>query len=71
MAKRSVKGQINTPETIARFMVTKLFLNNNQQKITLDPGCGNGTFIKAVIDWCKNNDHECPRIVGVETDGRL
>jgi type I restriction-modification system DNA methylase subunit len=42
-----MKGQINTPETIAQFMVTKLFLNKNTRKdhFLLDPGCGSGTFI--------------------------
>ena len=73
MAKPSMKGQINTPEDIARFMVTKLFLNKNPTKdhTILDPGCGHGTFIKAILEWCKVNDHECPRIIGNESDGRL
>jgi hypothetical protein len=55
------------------FMVTKLFLNKNPTKdhILLDPGCGHRTFIKAVVEWCKNNDHEYPMLVGVESDGIL
>lgn len=73
MAKPSMKGQINTPESIAQFMVTKLFFNKNPTRdhILLDPGCGNGTFIKAVLDWCRDNDYQCPKIVGIETDDRL
>jgi SAM-dependent methyltransferase len=34
----------------------------------LDPGCGTGTFIKAVIRWCKTNDCEIPTLVGIESD---
>lgn len=68
-----MKGQINTPATIAQFMVTKLFFNKIPTKddTLLDPGCGYGIFIKAVLEWCKINDLQCPRIVGIESDGRL
>jgi adenine-specific DNA-methyltransferase len=68
-----MKAQINTPESIARFMVTKLFFKNKptQDHIILDPGCGQGAFIKAILEWCKVNDYECPRIIGIESDGRL
>ena len=52
-------------------MVQKLFRNKSTEATLLDPGCGDGVFIEAVLDWCKVKGTKPPRILGVELDPEL
>lgn len=67
------KGQVSTPQQIVDMMVEKLFRNRKPRSndSVLDPGCGSGAFIKGVIQWCKKNEVEPPRILGIESDSKL
>jgi len=67
------KGQFSTPYPIANLMVKKLFKfrQPDPEDRLLDPGCGDGVFIEAVLEWCNRKGIKLPRILGVELDSRL
>ena len=68
-----MKGQVSTPPAVLDVMVKKLFKKRppkpNDQ--ILDPGCGNGTFIKGILQWLNDNKIKAPQIVGVESDPEI
>jgi len=68
----TAKGYVRTPKKIVQRMLSKLFelrTPTSNDKI-LDPGCGPGTFIEGIIDWCTQNNLALPKITGVELDTR-
>lgn len=66
-------GQVMTPPVIVDLMVEKLFRERKPKPSDsiLDPGCGNGAFIKGILNWCKSNNAKIPRITGIDIDRRL
>lgn len=76
MGKVKVKaweGKVETPFRLASYMVDKLFRKAppSPESRVLDPGCGRGVFIRAIISWCKEHGYEVPEVVGVELDPLL
>jgi len=73
LRKKIMKGQVSTPSDIVNLMVEKLFQRRNPKAsdTLLEPGCGNGAFIKGVLDWCERRNVEVPSIVGIEDDPKL
>lgn len=67
------EGKIKTPFHLAFYMVDKLFKKAppTPESRVLDPGCGRGVFIRAIISWCKDHGCEIPEIVGIELDPLL
>lgn len=65
-----MKGFVPTPPATARLMVEKLFAGRPPWRgaSLLDPGCGDGEFIDAVIAYLRSRSLPVPRIVGVELD---
>ena len=65
-----MKGQVLTPPRIVIIMIEKLFQKRNPRSndLVLDPGCGDGTFIKGILEWCQKNGIKSPQITGVESD---
>ena len=65
-----MKGQVLTPPRIVIIMIEKLFQKRNPRSNdrVLDPGCGDGTFIKGILEWCQKNGIKSPQITGVESD---
>lgn len=70
---QSVKGHVPTPAPLAESMVRKLFDVRRPRKgdVLLDPGCGNGVFLQAVLKICKTRGLATPRLIGVELDPGL
>lgn len=68
-----MKGQFSTPPAVLEVMVKKLFKKRppKPQDRILDPGCGDGAFIKGVLQWLKENKIKAPQIVGVESDPKI
>ena len=68
-----MKGQIATPPDVANLMVQKLFRKRRPtaDDDILDPGCGAGALIMAMLDWCRKEGVDTPHIVGVELDPKL
>ena len=72
MNEQAIKGQVSTPTSIIDVMVEKLFRRRPKpDDCILDPGCGNGSFIKGILRWCEKSNYEPPHIVGIELDPRL
>lgn len=65
-----MRGQVPTPEHVTDQMVGDLFrrISPKPTDYLLDPGCGEGAFIEAVIRWAERKRIPLPRIVGVEQD---
>lgn len=63
-----MKGYVPTPPDVVDLMVAKLFEEQPPSEAArlLDPGCGDGSFIKGVLRWCQRSGHPPPQIVGVE-----
>ena len=69
MNEQEVKGQVSTPTSIINIMIEKLFRRRpDPDDYVLDPGCGNGSFIKGILSWCEERNYEPPHIVGIELD---
>lgn len=68
-----MKGFVPTPPGLVDAMVDKLFREHGPRSAdtVLDPGCGTGAFIHGVLRWCERCQRPVPRIVGIESDGRL
>lgn len=68
-----MKGQFSTPPAILDVMVKKLFKKRHPKPNDhiLDPGCGDGAFIKSILRWLSDNKIEAPQIVGVESDPKI
>lgn len=68
-----MKGQVLTPPHIVKMMIAKLFKKRkprpNDQ--VLDAGCGDGAFIRGILEWCHQNDLRPPKITGVELDSQI
>lgn len=65
-----MKGFVPTPPQVADRMVEKLFrarVPTRRDKV-LDPGCGTGVFIEAIMRWCDDRVLHPPMIVGIEAD---
>lgn len=67
------EGKVETPFYLALHMVDKLFKGSHPTSASrvLDPGCGRGIFIHAIISWCRNHGYDLPEVVGVELDPLL
>jgi len=67
-----VRGFVPTPPEIVDHMVERLFRGRRPKRTDnlLDPGCGNGAFLRGVLRWCARNNVEPPRMVGVESEPR-
>lgn len=65
-----MKGFVPTPAATVRMMVEKLFAGRPAWRgaSLLDPGCGDGVFIDAVIRHLRARRLPLPRIVGIELD---
>jgi type I restriction-modification system DNA methylase subunit len=50
-------------------MVDRLFRARPPKRSdnVLDPGCGTGPFLAGIIQWCRKNGAELPRLVGIES----
>lgn len=68
-----MKGQVLTPLHVVKTMIEKLFRKRNPRPDdrVLDPGCGDGAFIKGILEWCEKNGVKFPQITGVESDPQL
>lgn len=68
-----MKGHVRTPRAVAEMMVARLFrdLPPRPGARLLDPGCGEGTFISAVVDYCRKQGLSLPEITGVELNPAL
>jgi adenine-specific DNA-methyltransferase len=66
-----LKGYVETPSKIADLMIDKLFKTEPFPESTiLDPGCGTGVFIDAIIRWCQRKKTTIPQIVGIDYNPR-
>ncbi len=73
MARAQMKGQVLTPPHVAEIMIEKLFHKRppGPNDRVLDPGCGDGAFIKGILEWCQKIGIKYPQITGVESDPQL
>jgi len=67
-----VKGFVPTPDFVVDRMVERLFRDRrpSSRSTILDPGCGEGAFVRGILRWRDRNGGPLPRIVGVESDSR-
>lgn len=67
------KGQVLTPPLLVDLMVEKLFRKRppRANDRILDAGCGEGAFIKGILNWCHKTGTKAPQIIGVESDPQL
>lgn len=63
---RKLRGAYYTPLPLAEMMV-KLFADNPEYKRVLEPSCGDGVFLEALISTDKIS--KCRKIEAVEIDG--
>lgn len=49
-------GEYYTPDWMAEFLISKLNINYSHDVNFLDPTCGSGTFLTAIIEEIKNTD---------------
>lgn len=65
---RGEKGQFFTPRSVVRAMV-QILAPKNQMRV-IDPACGTGGFLSAVLDLWKRDDTR-GTVVGVDKDGDM
>ncbi len=65
-----VKGFVPTPKETVDHMVDRLFRKRRltAEALILDPGTGEGEFINGILRWCKKNQSNIPRIIGIESN---
>lgn len=63
-----MKGFVPTPPAIVDAMVEKLFKDKPPRSSdrVLEPGCGDGAFIRGLIRWSKRTGMPLPQIVGID-----
>ena len=68
--QRTSDGFVPTPAWLTDRMVARLFDSRvpRATDVLIDPGCGAGDFIEAVLRHCRIRRLPCPSIVGVELD---
>ena len=67
-----MQGFVATPSKTADLMVERLFRRvPDPEDVVLDPGCGDGALIQAIIRWCERRRCQLPHIVGVEREPTL
>lgn len=68
-----MRGQVPTPESLAKDLVEKLFSNNspNSEDCILYPGAGEGPFVNAVSNYCMEKGWPVPEGTAIESDPTL
>lgn len=68
-----MRGQVPTPESLAKKLVEKLFSNNSPEPDDriLYPGVGEGPFVDAVSEYCSQNGWPVPEGTAIEIDPTL
>ncbi len=68
-----MRGFVPTPDKLVDHMVNLLFEGREvrSSERLLDPGCGEGAFMKGVVRWSAPTRAQLPQITGVELDERL
>ena len=63
-------GHVATPAWLASDMVAAVFAERDPAAtdVVIDPGCGEGIFIEAVLSYSRNRNLPIPRILGIERD---
>ena len=69
----SSQGVVFTPPDVVTYMVEKLFALRypRPSDTVLDPCCGEGAFVKGIIQWCEKRGLPLPQIVCVELNPRF
>lgn len=68
-----MRGQVPTPEPLAKELVVKLFSDNppSPEDRILYPGVGEGPFVDVVSEYCSRNGWPVPKGTAIEIDPAL